>query len=65
MRKRDFAMLFCMMACFTGAVMLTIVYQEQARRRGIENVDAICRQLEGLTHMPCQLQRPPSGARDK
>lgn len=65
MRKRDIMILFLMMACFTGAVMATIVYQEQARVRGIRNIETICRQLERLTKEPCGLKEPPSGIRDK
>lgn len=64
MRKRDFVILFCMMACFTGAIFLTIVYQEQQRKRTIANVDLICRQLESLTKMPCGLKAPPGGLGD-
>lgn len=64
MRKRDILILFCMMACFTSAVMLTIIYQEQARKRAIDNYSVLCTQLERLTHMPCQLEKPPAGLRD-
>lgn len=64
MKRRDHVIIFVMMACFTGAVLLNTVYQEQARRRGIVNAEVICEMFAKVTTEPCLLQRPPASTFD-
>lgn len=59
MRPRDLVLLILIMACFTGAIISVLVWQEQTRKRSAINVDLICSQLQDLTGKPCRLRRPP------